>query len=231
MIKKILSFTVTILLILVFFSGCSERDIVEGEGRIRYIDLEGGFYGIISDNGAKYDPVNLPDDFKIDGLPVRFKLKILPDRESYHMWGEVVYLIKIEKISAEGRLKNITGCKSFFENNINNSQDCIKYNYDGVLLLLKHINAGFNCCPNITANFTISDNKITIEEIEISGECDCLCLFDIDYEFVNLKPGIYTITVYEPYRHEDEKILEFTIDLNGNTSGIFCVDRYHYPWG
>ena len=160
MIKKIFSFGVIVLLLLVFFSGCLERDVVEEKGEIRYVDLEGGFYGIISYDGEKYDPVNLPNDFKIDGLHVRFRLRVLSEENSFHMWGKVVYLIEIEKISANGRVKNFTGCKSFFENNnINNSQDCIKYNYDGVLLLLKHINAGFNCCPNITANFTISDNK------------------------------------------------------------------------
>ena len=231
MIKKIFSFGVIVLLLLVFFSGCLERDIVEGKGEIRYVDLEGGFYGIISYDGEKYDPVNLPNDFKIDGLHVRFRLRVLSEENSFHMWGKVIYLIEIKKISANGRLKNFTGCKSFFEDDTNTSQDCIEYNYDGGVLFLKHINAGFNCCSNITANFTISDDKIIIEEIEISGECDCLCLFDIDYEFINLEPGVYTITVDEPYRHEDEKILEFTVDLNRNTSGVFCVDRYHYPWG
>ena len=55
---------------------------MEGTGRIQYNDFEGGFYGIVSDDGEHYDPKNLPDDFKEDGLRVGFKLKILENQSS-----------------------------------------------------------------------------------------------------------------------------------------------------
>jgi len=135
-----------------------------------------------------------------------------------------------------GFMVDYYGCKEFGKGVVIDStpldQDCMEYEYDGEsVLLLKHVNAGFNCCPEIAAAITIEDNIITIEEIEISGDCDCICLFDIDYEIRNLPPGEYTITVIEPYVPEGEEILEFTVDLVSSPSGIFCVYRDYYPWG
>ena len=135
-----------------------------------------------------------------------------------------------------GILLNYEGCKEFPKgasmDGTPPDQDCIEYQYDGSnVLLLKHINAGFNCCPEITTDITIEDNVITIEEIELSGDCDCLCLFDLDYEIRNLQPGEYTIRVIEPYVPEGEEILEFTVDLVSSPSGSYCVYRDFYPWG
>jgi hypothetical protein len=111
----------------------------------------------------------------------------------------------------------------------------MEYTYDGEsTLLLKHINAGFNCCPDeIIANITIEGNLITIEEDESleSGGCDCICLFDLDLEITNLQPGEYTIKVIELYVFPDDEPLEFTVDLSSSPSGIYCVERTIYPWG
>ena len=56
-------------------------------GTIRHVDLEGGFYGIETDDGAKLDPVNLPAEFQKDGLRIRAYVESLQDRVSFHMWG------------------------------------------------------------------------------------------------------------------------------------------------
>lgn len=49
------------IFILFFFINCNDEDAVRGTGMIRYIDLEGGFYGIIADNGKNYLPENYTD--------------------------------------------------------------------------------------------------------------------------------------------------------------------------
>jgi hypothetical protein len=72
--------------------------IIKGIGTVRYIDLEGGFYGIFGRDGSHCDPVNLPAEFAIDGLCVQFRGRILKDAVSYHMWGKIVQLIDIEGI-------------------------------------------------------------------------------------------------------------------------------------
>ena len=59
--------------------------------------LEGGFWGIISDDGTKYDPIYMEDEYKKDGLPVRFEVKIREDLAGFHMWGTIVEIVQIEK--------------------------------------------------------------------------------------------------------------------------------------
>ena len=94
---------ITFLLILLFcfaLSSCISVDtgIVKGTGTIVYLNFEGGFYGIIADNGEHYDPINLPSEFKKDGLRVRFKGRIRDDLKSFHMWGDIIELIEIKKL-------------------------------------------------------------------------------------------------------------------------------------
>ncbi len=67
-------------------------------GTIRHIDLEGGFYGLEADDGARLDPVNLPAEFQKDGLRVRARVQRLRDRVSIHMWGQLVRLLDIERL-------------------------------------------------------------------------------------------------------------------------------------
>jgi len=138
-----------------------------------------------------------------------------------------------------GILLDYSGCKQFQKGTATDGtppdQDCIEYQYDGTgVLLLNHLNAGFNCCPDeILADITIENNIITIGEDESleSGGCDCLCLFDVHYQISNLPSGEYTIRVYGMYLQEGDEILEFTVDLASSPSGSFCVYRDHYPWG
>jgi len=91
-------FIVLIILILIpIIVGCIENEI-QGTGKIIYNDFEGGFYGIISDDGEKYDPINLPDEYKENEINVRFRLNILDNQTSTHMWGTIVEIIEIEKL-------------------------------------------------------------------------------------------------------------------------------------
>ena len=96
--RNLLIVGISVLLICVGLSGCVENNIVIGNGEIRYIDLEGGFYGIVSDDDEHYDPVNLPLDFEEDGLRVEYKLKILENQSSFHMWGTIVEIIEIRRL-------------------------------------------------------------------------------------------------------------------------------------
>jgi len=68
---------------------------IQGTGTVEYIDIEGGFYGIISSNGKKYKPNNLPDEYKQDGLEVSFILEKAEDQNSIYMWGTIVNIIEL----------------------------------------------------------------------------------------------------------------------------------------
>lgn len=138
-----------------------------------------------------------------------------------------------------GRLVGRTDCKSSGGSNPGaaaaptSSQECVEYDYDGKSALrLKHVNAGFNCCPGtISADVVAEGGEIRIKEMESSSLCDCSCLYDLDYEFVSVKPGIYRISVAGPYQWEGDPPLDVRVALIGAVSGSHCVERTRYPWG
>lgn len=95
--NNLISIGIIILFILFIISGCFDS-YIEGTGEIKYNDFEGGFYGIVADDGEKYDPINLPIDLELDGIRVKYTLKTLENQSSIHMWGIVVEIIEIEKL-------------------------------------------------------------------------------------------------------------------------------------
>jgi hypothetical protein len=72
--------------------------LIHGKGAVKYLSFEGGFYGIVGDDGENYDPINMPQEFKVDGLRVQFVANIT-NYLSFHMWGYVVKLVSIERLS------------------------------------------------------------------------------------------------------------------------------------
>ena len=89
---------IIIVVVGIFLASCENDKTINAAGRIAYIYLEGGFYGIVGDDGVSYDPVNLPEDFQQDSLRVVFEGKILTDRISFHMWGKLIELKHIERL-------------------------------------------------------------------------------------------------------------------------------------
>ena len=73
-------------------------------GTVRYIDLEGGFYGIVVDDKTAYEPQNLAPEFQQDGLLVRFSGLRINDGSSL-MWGIPLKITSIEKIQ-DGNTQN-----------------------------------------------------------------------------------------------------------------------------
>jgi len=100
--RKIVCLAVSLVavLTLTLLAACTgaSRDLVSQTGTVRFIDLEGGFYGIVADNGEHYDPINLGQEFRQDGLRVRFQAKIRQDIASIRMWGKIVEIIRIAKL-------------------------------------------------------------------------------------------------------------------------------------
>jgi len=148
-----------------------------------------------------------------------------------------------EKVTAPesiafGILSMYEGCKTFVTTSGSGSsphginEECIEYEYDGEgFLILKHINSGFNCCPEkIAADIFVSGNIIYIEERELEQGCFCQCLFDVKYEVRDLEPGEYTIEIKAPYIIAPDEEMKFNVPLYGSCSGTFCVTRTHYPW-
>lgn len=70
------------------------KQTVTMTGTIQHIDLEGGFFGIVADDGAKYLPINLDEAFQKDGLRVRFEARP-EDVMTIYQWGAPVRLLSV----------------------------------------------------------------------------------------------------------------------------------------
>lgn len=74
-----------------------EEKVLQFNGKIVHVPIEGGFFGIVADDGRKFDPRNLPEAFRRDGTPVRVTARPLKGVVGFHMWGEIVEIERIEK--------------------------------------------------------------------------------------------------------------------------------------
>lgn len=74
------------------------EDVVSAVGVVTYVDLEGGFYGIVVGDSARYNPTNLDPEFQEDGLEVRFRGRIQEDVMTIQMWGQPIELIEIMRM-------------------------------------------------------------------------------------------------------------------------------------
>ena len=83
-------------------------------------------------------------------------------------------------ITIEGLLTDASDCKQFktgdFFSELTDSVSCIEYSFnpDSNNLLLKHLNAGFNCCPKeLSCSISAIGDTIYIQESELNGLCNC----------------------------------------------------------
>jgi hypothetical protein len=93
-------FTAVLALSALLTQSCSadSGDNFSVTGTIVFLSFEGGFYGIKGDDGRSYDPINLPVEFRKEGMRIRFEAKELRDRASFHMWGTIVELVHVQKL-------------------------------------------------------------------------------------------------------------------------------------
>jgi parallel beta-helix repeat protein len=93
-------------------------------GTVSYINLEGGFYGIVADDGRHFDPYNMPNTYRIHGLNIEFSGRII-SVIGPHMWGQTVYFTSLRQIGQvhdesylscfyEGVYKSLYGGTSWF---------------------------------------------------------------------------------------------------------------------
>ena len=134
-----------------------------------------------------------------------------------------------------GKLVSNTECKMSPTKNtalLMDSITCAEYSYNATThtLLIKHINAGFNCVPgDLSINAHISKDTIIIEEFETNNFALCNCLFDLDMEIKGIDAKFYQIKFIEPYRGNKKELI-FGVDFSSQTAGLHCIPRYGYPW-
>jgi hypothetical protein len=138
-----------------------------------------------------------------------------------------------EKPVSHSDCKNFNLKSALQSGDYGSDSSCVSYDYNfqEKKLIIKHINAGFNCCPGeIYCDIDIKNDTIFLRESEEKAECNCNCLYDIDINISEVAKQKYYISFNEPYCNDQEKIL-FEIDLAQNETGVICVQRTLYPWG
>lgn len=75
-----------------------DSQIKDMKGTVVYVDLEGGFYGIRGEDGKSYNPINLEEEYKRDGIRIEFSAVVRKDIMSIQMWGTIIEIKKIQKI-------------------------------------------------------------------------------------------------------------------------------------
>jgi hypothetical protein len=74
--------------------------IVSGVGTVQYVALEGGFYGIVNrDTDRRYIPDSLAAPYRLDGLAVRFRLRLHRGQPSFRMWGTPATVLSMETVA------------------------------------------------------------------------------------------------------------------------------------
>lgn len=145
--------------------------------------------------------------------------------------------LKIGDQEITSTIRNQPHCKNHvstkaFDGKINNSMSAIEYSYNAkkMVLSIKHINAGFNCCPGVlSCPVTVGKNSIQITETESEQGCKCLCLYDLIYEITGVPEGKYQIEIKEPYL-DDQEAHVFDVNLAESPTGQHIVNRTKYPW-
>ena len=143
-----------------------------------------------------------------------------------------------KQLTLSGTLTNYSACKSGSKATLKtlNTPDtlsCIEYAFDDLenRLTIRHINAGFNCCPeSLYCSVSLSGDTIVISEQEAKTQCRCNCLYDLDLVINGVDSKIYQIKFIEPYTGQQARI-NFKADLTKDKNGSFCVTRVAYPWG
>lgn len=79
-----------------------KRKITSGwkQGTVKYMDLEGGFYGIFTESGGKYLPLNMDKEFRSNGAIIQFKGKVQHNMNTIQQWGTPIKLSEVKLIKA-----------------------------------------------------------------------------------------------------------------------------------
>ena len=74
-------------------------------GRVQFLNLEGGFYGIITDSGRKILPMNMAQEFAQNGAIVRIKGKV-KNVMTIQQWGTPFTITEIELITPGNKVND-----------------------------------------------------------------------------------------------------------------------------
>ncbi|NQZ27193.1 MAG: hypothetical protein HRT55_12880 [Colwellia sp.] len=128
--KKTLIVAVTLTLLV---AGCSQaHDVSNNENKVtelresdmdksakkswqqvtvKYLNFEGGFYGLVSSTGEKLLPMNLAKEYQLEGTKLKVKGQLIKDMMTIQQWGEPFKITDVELIKLGKKQEKNTGAK------------------------------------------------------------------------------------------------------------------------
>jgi hypothetical protein len=76
---------------------------------VKYYDLEGGFYGLISTTGSKLLPMNLSKQYQLSDTILKVKGKVLKGMATIQQWGQPFKITDIELVKLGKAGESSTG--------------------------------------------------------------------------------------------------------------------------
>jgi len=76
-----------------------KRSNYQYKGTIHYLNLEGGFYGIVTDKGEKLLPIGLEKKYFVDGTVISFSGNYKEGMMTIQQWGKPFRVEKVQLIS------------------------------------------------------------------------------------------------------------------------------------
>jgi hypothetical protein len=73
----------------------NEAALIWQQGTIQHFTFEAGFYGIVTDEGKKLLPMNLPENYQKPGMMIKVKGKLITDMMTINQWGTPFQIIEI----------------------------------------------------------------------------------------------------------------------------------------
>jgi hypothetical protein len=68
---------------------------ISNSGTVVFRERDGGFYGILTDNGGQYEPRNLSTQYAKDGLRISFTGQLDTMQLGEHRWGNPIELANV----------------------------------------------------------------------------------------------------------------------------------------
>jgi len=76
------------------------------KGTVHYLQMEGGFYGIITDKGEKLLPLNLDKQYLSPGAVIHFSGSYVKDMMTIQQWGTPFKIKEVKLIKAGDKSAN-----------------------------------------------------------------------------------------------------------------------------
>ncbi len=90
-----------LLTVLLFALGCDLGEI-EHVGTITFVNSDGGFWGIVTEDSTRFRPTNLPAEFEQEGMVVEIEGYVLDEEREEGEWGIPIRLTEVE-VSLDGK--------------------------------------------------------------------------------------------------------------------------------